>query len=128
VVDLLDESSCQMLPNLLVDRPALLLVEATQSLFHRLGARLDPQGVSVTPLSMPDMSEGFHTKMSFSARTKSMSVLSYLEGKTALMRTTLPLEPVGSRATSLVSTIGFELPVAFLVSVASASATCGPSG
>ena len=41
----LDESSCQKFLQLLTDRPALELVEASQALFHRLGVGSDIKGV-----------------------------------------------------------------------------------
>jgi hypothetical protein len=45
MIHFLDESSRQKLRNLLIDGPALLLVEVAQTLLYRLGAWLDPQGV-----------------------------------------------------------------------------------
>ena len=45
MVHFLDESSRQKLRNLFADGHALLLVEATQALLHRLGAQPDPQGM-----------------------------------------------------------------------------------
>ena len=57
---------------------------------------------SVTSLGMPSMFEGFHAKMSLLARRKSMSVLSYSEESVVPMRTTWPLETLGSMRTSLV--------------------------
>ena len=45
MIHFLDESSRQKLCYLFAKGPALLLVEAAQSLLHWLGAQLDPQGV-----------------------------------------------------------------------------------
>ena len=45
MIHLLDESGRQKLRNFLTDGPVFLLVEATQALLHRLGARPDLQGV-----------------------------------------------------------------------------------
>ena len=61
---------------------------------------------SVTSLGMTTMSLGLHAKMSLLAWRKSMSALSYLEESVVPMRTTLPLELLGSMRTSLVPSIG----------------------
>ena len=45
MMNLLDESSCQKLMDLLTNELALLLVEAAQSLLHSFGTGLDLQGV-----------------------------------------------------------------------------------
>ena len=74
-----------------------------------------------TSLRMPGMSESFHAKMSLLARRKSTSALSYLEESVVPMRTTLPLEPLGSIRTSLVPYIGSIDPADHLGSGASST-------
>ena len=56
------------------------------------------------------MSEGLHAKMSLLARRKSTSALSYFEESVVPMRTTLPLELLGSMRTSLVPSNGLKDP------------------
>ena len=46
----LDESGCQKFLQLLADRPALELVEASQPLLHRLGVGSDVKGVLTTTI------------------------------------------------------------------------------
>ena len=76
---------------------------------------------SATSLGMPDMSKGLHTKMSLLARRKSASTLFYLEKSVVPMRTTLPLEPLGSRRTSLAPSRGSKDPADRLGSGASST-------
>jgi hypothetical protein len=57
--------------------------------FTGLEPGLIHKACSVTSFRMPDMSEGFHAKMSFFVRRKSMSALSYLGDRVAPMHTTL---------------------------------------
>jgi hypothetical protein len=45
MIHFLDKSSRQKLRNLFTDGPALLLIEAAQTLLYWLGAWLDPQGM-----------------------------------------------------------------------------------
>ena len=63
---------------------------------------------SATSLEMSGMSEGFHAKMSLLVWRKSTSVLSYSEESVVPMRTTLPLEQLGSMRTSLAPSIGLK--------------------
>ena len=78
---LLDESDRQKFLQLLADRPALELVEASQALLHRLGVGSDIKGVLG---DMPGMSEGLHAKMSALAWRKSTSTTSYLLSRVVL--------------------------------------------
>jgi hypothetical protein len=60
---LLDESGCQQLVDLLHDRSAPLLIEATQSLLHRFGASSDIQGVLSDFPQDARLTEGLHANM-----------------------------------------------------------------
>jgi hypothetical protein len=64
----------------------------------------------VTPLRIPYMLEGSHTSMSFSARRKSMSVLSYFGDSVAPMRIFRSLVFLGSKGISFVPSRGFKAP------------------
>ena len=66
--------------------------------FTSLEPSLIFKACSVTSLGMPSMSKGLHAKMSLLVRRKLTSALSYLEESVVPMHTTLPLEPLGSRA------------------------------
>ena len=64
MVYFLDESGHRKFSYLLADGPVFPLVEATQALFHQLGAWWIFKACSVTSLEMPGMFEGFYAKMS----------------------------------------------------------------
>ena len=70
---------------------------------------------------MPDISEGFHAKMSLLARRKSTSALSYLEESAVPIRTFLPSELLGSKRTSLEPSADSNDPVDFFASGASST-------
>ena len=106
----LDESCRQKFLQLLADRPALELVEASQALLHRLGVGSNIKGVLGTSLGMLGMSEGLHAKMSALARRKSMSTTSYLLSRVALTCNALSSERFGSRGTFLIPSAGSKLP------------------
>ena len=108
---LFDESGRQKILQLLTDRPALELVEASQALLHRLGVGSDIKGVLGDLPRYANISEGLHAKMSALARRKSTSTTSYLPSRVALICNALSLGPFGSRGTFLIPSAGSKLPV-----------------
>ena len=80
----LDEFGRQKFLQLLADRPALELVEASQALLHRLGVGSDVKGVLGDLPRYARHIQGLHTKMSTLARRKSTSTTSYLLSRVAL--------------------------------------------
>ena len=68
---------------------------------------------------MPDISEGFHAKMSLLPRMKSTSVLSYSEESVVPMHTILPSELLGSMRTSVMPSADSNDLVDFFASGAS---------
>ena len=73
----------------------------------------------MTSLGMPDMSNGFHAKMSLLAQRKSMSVLSYSEESVVPIHTILHLELLGSMRIPLEPSVDSNNPVDFFASGAS---------
>ena len=89
--------------------------------FTGLEPHLIFKACSAMSLGMPDMSEGFHSKMSLFARRKSLGVLSYLEESVVPMRTTLSSKLLGSMRTSLTPSVGSKDPASRLESGASSA-------
>ena len=110
MIHLLDKSGRQKFRNLFADGPALLFVEAPQTLLHRLGVGRISRECSATSLGMPGMSKGLHAKMSALARRKSTSTTSYLSSRVELTLNILPSLAEGSRGTSFVPSAGSKAP------------------
>ena len=110
VVYFLNKPGHQKLCDLLADALRFPTLKRRRRCFTGLEPGLIFKVCSVTSLRMPGMSEGFHAKMSLLPRRKSTSALSYLEESVVPMRTTLPLELLGSMRTSLVPSIGSKDP------------------
>ena len=110
MVNLLDESGCEKLVDLLTNDLTFLLVEATQPLFHWLGTSSNFQGVLGDFPRMPGMFEGVHANMSAFARRKSTSTASYLGSGSALVVSTMPPEPLVSSGIFFVPSAGSKLP------------------
>src|SRR6185503_17893261 len=102
---LFDESGRQKFLQLLADRPALELVETSQTLLHRLGVGSDIKGV------LGDL----HAKMSAFARRKLTSTTSYLLSRVALTCNALSSGRFGSRGTFLIPSAGSKLPACWCV-------------
>jgi hypothetical protein len=64
----------------------------------------------VTSLGMLGMSEGLHANMSLFARRKSTSMASYFRSRSALIVSTMSLEPLGSSGIFFVPSAGSKLP------------------
>lgn len=70
MVYLSDESGCEELVDLFPDGPVFFLSKQHNHCFTGLDLGFTHRECSTTSLGVPLMSEGFHAKMSFSARTK----------------------------------------------------------
>lgn len=109
MVYLSDESGCEELVDLFPDGPAFFLSKQHNHCFTGLDLGFTHRECSTTSLGVPLMSEGFHAKMSFSARRKSTSTLSYLLESLYPMHTICPSTCLGSKGSYFVSSVGLKV-------------------